>query len=218
MPFSQEMQLLRYQVYRILGRFFFNGPTAETISLLKELVESVDLEENEGELRAGLHLLQKVLQTADPQTMKSWQLAFTSLFLGPGPAPLHLYESVYRSPTHLVMGDTTYQVREFYLEHGVEIKQLNSLPDDHLGAELEFMAYLIGEVLSTGGTKDAEKIKALEKAQARFLSEHLLAWVPNLAKEITKTAADELMRGVALFLDGFLRSAEKAMSVIPKTS
>lgn len=219
MPFTQEMQLLRYQVYRILGRFFFDGPTAETISLLKELVESVDLEENEDEeLGQGLHLLQKILQTADPQTMKSWQLAFTSLFIGPGPSPLHLYESVYRSPTHLVMGDTTYQVREFYLEHGVEMKQLNSLPDDHLGAELEFMAYLIGQVLSAGGTKDAEKIKALEKTQARFLSDHILPWVPNLAKEVTKAAADELMRGVALFLNGFLRSEEKAMSVIPKTS
>jgi len=219
MPLTEEVQILRYRVYRTLGQFFFAGPTAETISWLQELVESLDVEEGDDEeLRQGLSLLQKVLKTAGSETMKSWQLAFTSLFLGPGPSPAHLYESVYRSPTHLVMGDTTYEVREFYLEHGVEMKQLNSLPDDHLGAELEFMAYLIGQVLSAGRTKDAEKINALEAAQARFLAEHLLLWVPGLVEEVMKATADDLIRGVTLFLDGFLRTEERTLSVIPQPS
>lgn len=96
------------------------------------------------------------------------------------------YESVYTSPEGLMMQDSRDDVVRAYKRCGLVIPQDLNVPEDHLAFELEFMGHLserIAKAFAVG--EDASDILA---EQLRFIDEHLLNWMPDLAKRVESFA------------------------------
>ncbi len=66
------------------------------------------------------------------------------LFYMVGQSRTSPYESVYRTDDATLYGPTTFQVREAYAAHGLAFGRSANEPDDHLGLELSFLAFLLG--------------------------------------------------------------------------
>ena len=117
------------------------------------------------------------------------------LFVVPNPRYVAPYESVYRDcwvlPPgpgkesaeqvigRLLMGESTLQVRQAYLQAGVLPEE--DLPD-HIGNEFRFMAYL--------WTREAEasdgEAQAWAERRAEFRREHLLKWIGQLRERVAE--------------------------------
>ncbi|MCC9598511.1 MULTISPECIES: molecular chaperone [Rubrivivax] len=85
-------------------------------------------------------------------------------------------------------GDRVLDVLRSYREAGFEPMALLGAPD-HLGNELQFVAHLCrqeGEALAAGDDAAAQRCRA---QQLRFLSRHLMAWVPAHCEQLAAKAA-----------------------------
>lgn len=124
------------------------------------------------------------------------------------------YESVYTSPEGILMQDSRDDAVRVYRRWGLAIPRDLNVPEDHLAFELEFMARMSGRIADAleaeagaGGMDDADGAAgetgaaasraaasdrlaidagadALMEAQAAFIDEHLLNWVPRLLERV----------------------------------
>lgn len=111
---------------------------------------------------------------------------FNRLFVGPTPPIAPPYESVYLSEEHLLMQEQTIQVRRIYQSENLMTNAQGMIPDDFIGTELEFAAYLLTraiEAFSAG--KDAEGAKYLSVYQM-FMQEHPRRWLPEFAATVSQ--------------------------------
>ena len=134
---------------------------------------------------------------------------YNRLFIGPGALLAPPWESVYRSK-RLVFGEETLQVRDFYQRFGLEVKNLNKEPDDHIGLEMEFIAYLCQEAIQK--IQDNEDAVPYIQATRQFLQEHLAQWVPEFCGDIEEGARTGFFRGLAKFTDGWLEFDSEAVA------
>lgn len=89
------------------------------------------------------------------------------LFYMVGQSRTSPYESVYRTDDATLYGPTTFQVREAYAAHGLAFGRSANEPDDHLGLELSFLAYLLGLAAEGAGESPARADAACDSAGAR---------------------------------------------------
>ncbi len=115
---------------------------------------------------------------------------YTRLFINGYPQlPCPPYESAYREKT--LLGQATGTVYDQYRQWGLEV---DGALADHVGAELEFMAFL------TGLPADGET----RAAQRAFLEDHLLAWLPRFAADVQQHARLGFYRALGRALASFL--------------
>ena len=101
------------------------------------------------------------------------EVEYNRLFVGPGPPAAPPYESVYRDPSGLVMGQAAQDAQGRYADAGLTVIPGRCELPDHIATELGFMAYLAAqESLAT----DRERATWVEM-QYSFLVDHLNAWV-----------------------------------------
>lgn len=202
-----EWLMGRELVYSFLARIYQEGPARDLLAALagEEFLAELAASGRNEELITGCRLMQSE-QEAHRHDLEAYrqelQAEYNRLFVGPGHLEAPPWESVYRSKEHLLFGEETLAVREFYLSFGLESKKKNREPDDHLGLELEFMARLCREAavnIQSGG--DTGRFLA---GQGRFLEEHLEQWVPALTADIQRAARTDFFRGLALFTRGWL--------------
>ena len=106
---------------------------------------------------------------------KYWEEAefvFNRLFVGPMALQAPPYASYYLEPEPQLMGKTTLKIRRLYEMAGLVSPLQGSLPDDHLGVELDAALGL----LTLAERFDVEEPRALWRY---FLHEHLASWVPR---------------------------------------
>jgi TorA maturation chaperone TorD len=134
---------------------------------------------------------------------------FNRLFVGPGRLLAAPFESVYanRGKDRVTMSEITESVREFYLSEKLEIKDLNTEPDDHIRFELEFIGYLLAKSTSTDPVKPWEA-ESYEKF-LRFKKNHLLTWGFRFCQDIYRNANTDLYKGVGFLFYGFLEEEGK---------
>lgn len=103
--------------------------------------------------------------------MEELQVEYTRLFIGPRNPSVLLYASCHLLPKRNVMSEETLAVREACAKSGHVVERLNSLPDDHLGIELEFLFAL------TRGAADAAGLMRLfaERGLGIAVLSHALA-------------------------------------------
>jgi TorA maturation chaperone TorD len=145
--------------------------TSDLLVGLKKAISGIDID-SEGELENLL-----------------WE--YTRLFIGPYKLPCPPWESVYTSSTRLLMQDAANEVLQLYREAGLAISTPDVMPD-HIGAELNFLAVLLQKVDSEEEESD-QYIGLVE----RFLTEHLLKWVPRFTTDMEKAAEAPLYKALA---------------------
>lgn len=196
----QQLMKARQCVYDLLRCFFLQEPAEAFLQALREEDILKSLSGYDPDLDEGVGLLSWVIASPNLGVLVPDLLAeFTRLFIGPSPVPL--YESVYRSPSGLVMQEETAAVRRKYLQAGLVVHPERSFPDDHIGAELEFVFYLCQKTTQTAGV---EELGGLLRMQEAFFREHLVQWVPLLCKRLFEEAESPYFKGVAKMTGGFI--------------
>lgn len=116
---------------------------------------------------------------------------YAALFIGPGRAGASPWESSYRSKDGLVMGRTTLSVAESYRAAGYESIGHGRVPDDHIAAELFFMASLCRD-------------EGTEAEQLSFLEGHLGMWVGDFADRVKQADASSVYAAAAAIVADFV--------------
>ncbi|MBA3058649.1 MAG: molecular chaperone TorD family protein [Gammaproteobacteria bacterium] len=184
-------------IYDLLRRLFLTGPSPDLLAAIAA-VDRVSL----GLLRhldSDLERLQAAVAESIerlPSSSESLLVEFTRLMVGPGETPVVPYASFYLSPTRNLMTKETMDVRVMYLDAGMAVQNLNRIPDDHLGIELEFLYWLTQKVDEETGVAQAPLLEHRE----RFMRDHYSKWVPEFADALERAATEPFFRSIATLL------------------
>ena len=130
---------------------------------------------------------------------------FSKLFVGPYKLFAAPYGSVYLDDERKVMGDSTFDVKNRYREAGLDTANNFKDAPDHIAAELEFMYYLIFKEVEAFANADVETAIGFIQKQKSFLEDHLMAWVPEFAANITEHAETPFYQNLARATESFLK-------------
>ena len=137
------------------------------------------------------------------------------LFVGPKTLLAPPYGSLYLEKQGQIMGPSTQDAIRFYQAAGLKKSEDFKEPPDHIRTELEFMSYLITEVvkdLSEMEEKaDCEKKKILTKCenflelQEKFLKNHLGSWVRPFTQNLMKNGDTVFYQNLGKITEEFIR-------------
>jgi TorA maturation chaperone TorD len=199
----------RSAVYGFFSQAFIRGPSQQFLKALISDEGTANLREIFPDAAYRQELAQVQLDAREGRlTLEGAVLDFEALFRVPGSRYLSPYESVYRSKTAsgwgCLCGPETAAVERLYLKEGLGPRaEFTELPD-HVGVELEFMAYLCGKALDAMRTGDRALLVEYQRRQQLFFREHLEAWVRLLAEKLASQAQTSLYRFLGNFLNQFL--------------
>jgi len=110
-------------------------------------------------------------------------------------------ESVWRDEDHLMLQEPTFAVRAWYRQHGLATTDWRTMPDDHLAVELAFCAHLL----------DHDQGDAC----ARFIDEHLMAWLPLFGQRVAQRADTEVYAALAVLTVEAVLAARAGLATAP---
>lgn len=188
-------------IFNLLKHIFWAEPSND---FLKD-VAAMEAIPEEDALDRGLNQIIKAVKKNKERLDKyAEELAveFARLFIGPRNPPAIPYASFYLSEAKTVMSDVTIDVRKMYLDAGMAVKELYSLPDDHIAIELEFLQYLAERVIVLFEKGNREEAACLYEMRESFLKDHFSKWVTSFADNIIASANEDFYRGAAYMLKG----------------
>ncbi len=97
------------------------------------------------------------------------------------------YESVWRDEEQLERQLPMFEISQIYRQHGLAAADRQTMPDDHLSLQLEFIAYLC---------EQAQDKADLQQA-ADFMDAHLLLWIDEFARCVSSRCATLFYAGLA---------------------
>jgi putative dimethyl sulfoxide reductase chaperone len=193
----QPFFLSRKNYYHLLYLLFSVPATGES---LLDIRINGNLQELE-EIHDGGKILCKFFEHMTDELIGKENEEYQRLFIGPGPLVAPPWESYYRSKEKLLFEEWTYQIREQYHLFGLQFKNENNEPDDHLLLELEFMLFLLDLCLQETNTN---RLVELISSQIHFLEKHLTIWIPYFCKRIIEHTNSQLYLGAAMLLEDLL--------------
>jgi TorA maturation chaperone TorD len=207
----------------VLGKAIQSYPDKEWLQTLidEEVFSESPLESKGQDIEAGLSHLQSWSHQnrggISDEQFTDLQMDYTRLFAGVSKTIAPLWESVYFNEERLIFQEQTIQVRQWYRRFGVEPENLHNEPDDHIGLELSFLAYLAKLGLQALDENDEVKFEQTLQAQRQFISEHPLRWVPIWCRSVKEHAKTDFYKGLALLTYGaLLAMAEQLQIEIPE--
>ena len=203
----------RSAVYGFFSQAFIRGPSQQFLGALVSDEGMKNLREIFPDAAYQQELARVRLDGREGRvTQEEAVLDFEALFRIPGPHYLSPYESVYRSQgaggRGSLCGPETTAVEQVYLRHGLEPSEGFSELPDHVGVELEFMAFLCSKAVDALRTGDRAAVQEYHHQQYCFFTEHVEAWGRLLAERLASQAQTSLYRFLGNFLDLFLELEE----------
>lgn len=136
-----------------------------------------------------------------PEELESVYINAFDMGFGPS-LPCPLYESAHREDTS--SRDITEELLRFYDHFDVKLSEEEKDSPDHLGVELEFMAFLAKKEADAVNRGNDPTPYGL--AQVDFLERHLDKWVCSLDGRIQERIKEPFYRTASSFLREFLSS------------
>lgn len=131
------------------------------------------------------------------KTRGSLKLEYERLFVGPYKLPAPPYASLYLESEPTVMGRSTLGVLRMYEDAGFVLSpSFKDLPD-HIAAELEFMALVCEEERRSWKKGDPSGAGRFLSVEERFLSGHLVQWIPKFTAAILFSTQTPFYRALA---------------------
>ncbi|BCB96220.1 dehydrogenase [Dissulfurispira thermophila] len=190
-------------LYNLLRQVFLREPTKELVTDISNISLSEEEEEADDEINHGLKIMidsaKNNLHRLD-EWLEELALEYARLFIGPKNPPAVPYASFYLSESHSLMTEETIDVRKRYLEANMAVKNLYSIPDDHIGIELEFIYYLTQKIIELFEQGQREDASRLFEIRSNFLSEHVSQWVPFFSDKVLDSTQEDFYKGAALIL------------------
>ena len=166
MATTDNLSLETVQAYRVLCEFcslvLCESPSDEVLDRLIEQRALMLEQPFSAVAPAAASQLHDVLARAASEEGAAVKTAlrrdYAYLFYMVGSSGTSPFESVYRTDDRTMFGPTTLEVREAYRAWGVQVPGQGSVPDDHLGFELLFLAHVLGEAerAMAGEDEDAD--------------------------------------------------------------
>lgn len=144
------------------------------------------------------------------QDLEEYKNEFHRLFVGPDRLMAPPYESYYRNPQKLLMQKETLMVRKFYQRAGVEVSRQGSMPDDHLGLELELICFLLSQGLAN---EDLDKREHYYLLYRDFLQQHLTQWINAHCSLVAQESSNPICSGMNSFFDRFIRLQQEKETI-----
>lgn len=188
--------------YNLLRQVFLREPTRELIEGIAKVELPADTDD---ETSYGFKLMVESAHR-NSHRLDEWleelALEYARLFIGPIKPPAVPYASFYLSESHSLMTEETIDVRRIYLDAGMAVKELHSIPDDHIGIELEFVYYLTQKIIELFEQGEREEASRLFELRGDFLKDHMALWTPLFAAKVIESAQDDFYKGAASVLRG----------------
>jgi len=105
----------------------------------------------------------------------------------------------------------------FYAAFGMTATGRQPDADDHIGAELEFMASLALKEAWALANEDAANAETVGSAQRAFLDDHLARWGDAFAERVLEVAPPGFYAAAARLLVGWLRAECALLAIVPRT-
>jgi putative dimethyl sulfoxide reductase chaperone len=138
-------------------------------------------------------------------TTEILQREHARLFVGPFSLSAPPYESFYRDRGR-IMGDSTMAVLRCYHESGFDISDECRDVADHVSLELDFLAKLSELELAALERGDHAAAEEIRRKHDRFLTEHLLCWLPSFIEAVAEGAELPYYPAVCMLLNEYIRT------------
>lgn len=170
------------------------GDFAAKLREVAALFSASALEEGLRELYAASVGLRAQEATA---LQRELALEYDRVFVGAGHLPAPPYESVYRDPAGLVMGEPAVAVAKQYQDQGLSLAPTFKDLPDHAAVELEFMAYLCYKEAAAWEKGDVALALTYLRQEGDFLSQHLTQWLDAFAQRTMAATETPFYRALA---------------------
>ncbi len=191
-------------LYNLLRQIFLKEPTDK---LIKDLSMIDPPEDADDEIDRGLKILLESIRKNEhrlDEWLEELALEYARLFIGPKNPPAVPYASFYLSESRSLMTDETIDVRKRYLEAGMAVKELYSIPDDHIGIELEFIYYLTQRAIEYFEDGNREEASRIFEMRENFFNNHMMKWISPFVEKILESSSEDFYKGIALILRGVI--------------
>lgn len=219
----KEILLGESLFFGLLGRVLYNQPDKIWLNSMieEEVFGEVPYSGDQAETKLGMELFQNWIQNRnkglDEEAFKDISADYTRLMVGVGKVLAPPWESVYFSEDRLVFQEQTLAVRNWYRRFGLELENLHKEPDDHIGLELSFIAYLAELQVKALEEQDVKKYELLNDAKRQFIEEHLLMWGFSWCLLVKENAKTDFYKGLGHMTMGALYAlADQYKLPIPK--
>lgn len=196
------------ELYRFLSNVITLGPKKELLDRFQSVYsELINEEADDDTLIKGIITIQKSLLGKDLASYEAvLNREYTRLFIGPGKPPVSPYASIYISnePKPKLMDESTIEVRKQYLDSNIVMANMNSVPDDFLGAELEYINYLTMKSLELIEKSDIKEFGTQLQKQESFIKEQVITWISKFAQTLLDSTTEDFFKGYALLLTGLI--------------
>lgn len=189
-----------YPLYLILYNYYNETALKWSTDNWKEvakLLEEHRVESNSSYLEESIGLLKKL----DHHDKEELTFDFNRLFIGPNKLLAPPYESSYRSDERTLMQGETLNVRRFYRKIGLQVKEKNSIPDDHITFELELICYLLSMAMEK---EDMSYFDLYEE----FFENHLATWAEEHSQDILNHSTYFICTAMAYVLQSVVKMEE----------
>lgn len=196
---------LAKDIYLFSGRLFKSEITQELLCHLRTISFP---DEARRQFAEGFKMISTYLSkgTLDPVTELATDYA--GLFLGSeGPVTqsgTQPYESVHTSSNGLIMQKARDQVAAIYRANDLDLVNNLNIPEDHIGLELDFMAFLCRQVRDAQARNQSDILASLYRKR-EFLQNHILNWIPDFCRNVEKNANTTFYKGLARLTRIFIR-------------
>jgi TorA maturation chaperone TorD len=200
----------RYYIYSVF-KTYYQGDWQQIGQVLQAANEHQD--DNWQDAEPTFHPLLKKIAEMNLVMDENSIYEYNKLFVGPGKLLASPFESSYRNKSGLVMQEETLAVRNFYKKIGVEVKEKNSMPDDHLFLELEFICYLLAQAakqVENGHIASSNEYLMLYQL---FFVLHIKPWLHEHCKDVLYHGVNPFCRGMAEILEQFLQQEEREIPI-----
>ena len=192
------------EIFRLLSDCYYLPD-----STISEIVENLEICMANACKPAVVFIRKMRKATSGRASLDRLKVDFSRLFVGPYELMAPPYGSVYLDGERKVMGDSTHDVIKRYREAGLSTAENFKDAPDHIAAELEFMHYLIFKEIEAFTSSNMEAADDFLQKQKSFLEDHLMAWVPEFAQNITKHAEYPFYQNLARATEIYLREINR---------
>lgn len=178
-----------------LGRFHRQPTDTQALQAFWELAKQWPLPIDPA-AEAGLQ--QFALSQEEDETAAAINTDQNWLYGVSATAKVSPYESVHRDRDGLLFDKQTLEVRKIYRSAGLQVTDLNRVPDDHVGTEMDFLAQCFVRALDAIDQEDDQTATAYLQLAGSFLEDHVNQWAPAILEKAAAAADTHFMRGVCL--------------------
>lgn len=200
----------RRMMYGLIASLCLQPPSDSLVSMIKDgsILQAFDGDE---ESTWYLQLAEYIDSVAkNPDLVNELPIEHTALFVLPSGVIPH--EAVYCDKKKRLGGKNTMEVAQFYQRAGAEILEECIEMPDHLGIELQFMEFLCRIEKELSIKRQGEGLRECHNLQIAFLNDHLLQWVFQCCRDITRESENGFYKAIANLISDFLHGEKQYMA------